>query len=204
MENLIDRIYKIIDYKSISVYEFSKRIHVSNGYLSKQRTNNANIGSHIIEKIVREFPDINPIWLLMGSGNMIRENINQGANVVSGIDKMADNNHIDFNKSSVMVQRIVDILDKDRFTDRYRDIAFHCQMIHEFTNHYSLHSKSQKLEKDNNMKELSVKIQEIIITEKELLNELYQYSDILKEIYNKLSDFDEKHDRAFCLDSGIS
>ena len=70
--NIIDRIYKIIDFKGVSVNEFSKKIDVSNGYLAKQRTAKANVGSHIIEKIVRCNPDINLIWLITGEGSMLK------------------------------------------------------------------------------------------------------------------------------------
>lgn len=68
----IDRIYQIIDFLSISVNEFSKKIDVSNGYLAKQRSNKANVGSHIIEKIVISYPQISADWLLTGRGRMIK------------------------------------------------------------------------------------------------------------------------------------
>lgn len=73
MENIIDRMYLIAHNEMISISEFSNRIGVSNGYLAKQRTNNANVGSHIIEKIVSEFPGINLYWLITGNGNMLIE-----------------------------------------------------------------------------------------------------------------------------------
>ncbi|MDR0364067.1 MAG: hypothetical protein LBH92_03500 [Bacteroidales bacterium] len=69
---IIERIYKVIEYKGISVNEFSKKIDVSNGYLAKQRAVNANIGSQILEKIVSVYPEISPEWLLMGVGEMLR------------------------------------------------------------------------------------------------------------------------------------
>lgn len=72
MELAIDRLFKYIDNKGVSVSEFSKRIGVSNGYLAKQKSGKANIGSHIIEKIVRAFPDMNLLWLMTGEGSMIR------------------------------------------------------------------------------------------------------------------------------------
>lgn len=67
----IERIYQFIEFKHISVSEFSNNIGVSNGYLAKQRSNEANIGSHIIEKIVRAYPEIDIKWLILGDGNMI-------------------------------------------------------------------------------------------------------------------------------------
>lgn len=71
MEAAIDRIYKFINHLGISVNEFSNKIGVSNGYLAKQRSASANIGSHIIEKIVISYPDISLLWLITGKGDML-------------------------------------------------------------------------------------------------------------------------------------
>ena len=70
--SIVDRIYKIIDWKDISVNEFSKRIDVSNGYFAKQRSANANVGSQVIEKVVRECPEVNLYWLITGEGEMLK------------------------------------------------------------------------------------------------------------------------------------
>jgi hypothetical protein len=68
----IERIFKYIGYKGISVNEFSKTIDVSNGYFAKQKGANANIGSQIIEKIVNNYPELNTDWLITGNGDMLR------------------------------------------------------------------------------------------------------------------------------------
>ena len=69
--NAIERIFQFIEYKGISVSEFSKTIQVSNGYLAKQKSASANIGSHIIEKIVINYPEISTDWIITGRGNML-------------------------------------------------------------------------------------------------------------------------------------
>lgn len=69
--SVVSRIYQLIDYSGLTVAEFSKRVGVSNGYFAKQKANNANIGSHILEKIVRGCPDVNTHWLLTGEGEML-------------------------------------------------------------------------------------------------------------------------------------
>ena len=73
---IIDRILQFIDYKGISINKFSKMIGVSNAYFSKQKKNNANIGSQIIEKIVNTCHDISLLWLVMGEGEMLKESKN--------------------------------------------------------------------------------------------------------------------------------
>ena len=197
MGNLIDRIYKIIDYKSVSVSEFSKKISVSNGYLAKQKANNANIGSHIIEKIVREFSEINPTWLLTGDGEMIL-NISKETDVKS--KDQDEDNYDKFYKNLVRVQRFVDIFDKNRHSELYKTISYHCNAISGYVEHYSIFNKSQQLEDETDKKELLKRIQQILNTEKEVLKIMEPYNGIISELYEKLSDFDEKHDQAFCLD----
>ncbi|MEH0008248.1 MAG: S24 family peptidase [Flavobacteriales bacterium] len=68
---IIDNIYKYLDYKGITVYEISKRIGISNGYLAKTRQNRGNVGGQVLEKIVIQCPEINPAWLLTGKGEML-------------------------------------------------------------------------------------------------------------------------------------
>jgi hypothetical protein len=69
---IIERIFNFIDYKKISVNEFSKKVDVSNGYFAKQRLSNANVGSQIIEKIINTYPDISIEWLVIGKGEMLK------------------------------------------------------------------------------------------------------------------------------------
>lgn len=69
--NVIDRIYKYIDFKGLTTSKFAEKAGVSNGYFTKQKVVNGSIGSKIIEKIVVAFPDLNPEWLLFGKGEML-------------------------------------------------------------------------------------------------------------------------------------
>lgn len=69
---IIDRILQIAEHYGVSVNEFSKAVGVSNGYFAKQKANNANVGSRILEKIVRKYPEINTSWLLTGEGEIFK------------------------------------------------------------------------------------------------------------------------------------
>ena len=52
---------------------FDKSISVGNGYTSKQSKSKASVGSDVLERIIDTYPDLNPMWLLTGEGDMIRE-----------------------------------------------------------------------------------------------------------------------------------
>lgn len=74
---MVDRIFEYITYKDLSYSEFDKSIGAANGYIGKQIKKGGNLGSHIIEKIIYKYNDINPIWLITGNGEMIFDkNIN--------------------------------------------------------------------------------------------------------------------------------
>ena len=75
--NIIERIYQVFDYKGGSVYKISKKIDVSNGYFSKTRAKQGNVGSDIIEKIVNYYTDINVEWLITGNGEMLKPNVEE-------------------------------------------------------------------------------------------------------------------------------
>jgi len=61
------RILKYLDYKGISKYQFYKEIGVSNGFLDKEGA----IGSDKCEKICYQYPDLDPIWLVLERGDML-------------------------------------------------------------------------------------------------------------------------------------
>jgi len=64
----IERLKQFIDYKNISLNAFDNSIGASTGYIGKQIKNKASIGTDIVEKILKIYPDLNPEWLLTGRG----------------------------------------------------------------------------------------------------------------------------------------
>jgi hypothetical protein len=68
---IIDRIILFIRYKRLSMRAFDMSIGVGNGYTSKQSKSNASVGSDVLERIIDVYPDLNPLWLITGKGNMI-------------------------------------------------------------------------------------------------------------------------------------
>lgn len=67
--NITDRILQFLDYKGITKYEFHKKNNFSNGFLDKSRA----IGSDKCAIILENYPEINPEWLIMGKGEMLKE-----------------------------------------------------------------------------------------------------------------------------------
>lgn len=48
---------------------------LSNGYLGKQLSRNADLGEGILTRILDNCPDLSPEWLLTGKGQMIISNL---------------------------------------------------------------------------------------------------------------------------------
>lgn len=69
----VERILQFIEYKGISKREFSSSIGISHSLIGKS----PSIGSDKLEKILLEYPELNPAWLLSGKGNMIVNSIIQ-------------------------------------------------------------------------------------------------------------------------------
>lgn len=67
---IIDRIILFIRHKGLSMRAFDMSIGVGNGYTSKQSKSNASVGSDVLEKIIDVYPDLNPLWLITGKGDM--------------------------------------------------------------------------------------------------------------------------------------
>ncbi len=65
---VIERLREYIDFKGITKYKFYQETGLSNGFLDK----NTNVGSDKCEKIIYQYPDISPEWLITGRGSMIR------------------------------------------------------------------------------------------------------------------------------------
>ena len=63
-----DRIKEYCRYKGVPISQFEKRCGLSNGYINAMRKGFSN---DKLEIVLRTFPDINKVWLLLGEGNML-------------------------------------------------------------------------------------------------------------------------------------
>lgn len=68
-----DRIKQVIEYKNCSVNAFSKMIGVNQSTIQQQLTEDRKISLDIIEKILITFEEISSDWLIMGKGEMLKQ-----------------------------------------------------------------------------------------------------------------------------------
>jgi hypothetical protein len=79
-----DRLLLFLKHKSIGQTVFEKTAGISNGYINN---NKGSIGSTILSKISKAFPDLNIDWISTGNGEMIKS-LNEEANQISDIQFM--------------------------------------------------------------------------------------------------------------------
>lgn len=70
--SVVQRIKKYIDFKGITNQKFEQEIGYSNGAFATQLKKNKEIGSGKLENILTKYSDINPSWLLIGEGEMLK------------------------------------------------------------------------------------------------------------------------------------
>ncbi len=72
METTLDRIKQICDNEGIKITALENRIGASKGVLSRALNKGSDIQSKWISKIVENFQQYNPEWLLTGKGSMLK------------------------------------------------------------------------------------------------------------------------------------
>ena len=73
MSKTIHRIMLLIKHLGISARQFDISIGTANGYILRMQKNNASVGSDVIERIVKLYPQVNLVWLITGKGDMLLE-----------------------------------------------------------------------------------------------------------------------------------
>ena len=67
---ILERLKQYIDAKGITIAAFEREAGMSNAAFGKALKNNGAIGTDKLENILSAYPDINPVWLLTGNGNI--------------------------------------------------------------------------------------------------------------------------------------
>jgi hypothetical protein len=79
MGGVKERLIQFVSYKRMSKRKFQERISVSNSYIQNI---SEGIGGEVLNRISKEFPDLNIDWLLTGKGKML--NLNNSNVTING------------------------------------------------------------------------------------------------------------------------
>ena len=67
----LQRIKEYLTYKGINNKRFEESVGLSNGSFASQLKRNGTIGVNRLEDILTIYYDLNPTWVLLGTGNML-------------------------------------------------------------------------------------------------------------------------------------
>ena len=127
---MLIRIKQYLDHRGISVAQFERQIGMSNASFGKSLKTGGTIGADKIEKILREYPEINPIWLVTGKGQMMKSYTDVEASNASepdeiyGIksdDKKLKDEIINLQRKRITDLELIDLL-KDRISNLEKEI----------------------------------------------------------------------------------
>ena len=68
---ILERLKQYMDYKGITVAAFERSIGMANASFGKSLKKGGAIGTDKLENILTIYPDISPLWLLRGVGEML-------------------------------------------------------------------------------------------------------------------------------------
>jgi hypothetical protein len=75
MNNTINRIIQLLPALKMSARQFDLSIGTGNSYTLRMQKNNASVGSNVIERIAKVYPQINLVWLITGQDKMFVKNL---------------------------------------------------------------------------------------------------------------------------------
>ncbi|MGY6544978.1 MAG: hypothetical protein ACXIU2_09265 [Cyclobacteriaceae bacterium] len=83
MSTIIDRIGEFASTCHLSIRKIEQKIGASNGTISKAIGKDKDIQTRWLEMFVIHFPEVNPVWLMTGKGDMILAKAeNQESNIL--------------------------------------------------------------------------------------------------------------------------
>ena len=78
--DLTERVKQIIEYYGLNPYSMSVKISVSEGTIRKFLAGQIGMKVETLTKILTIFDEISPDWLILGKGEMLRENCKKAPN----------------------------------------------------------------------------------------------------------------------------
>lgn len=73
MENILHRIKQFSDSQGLSLRKLEESIGASNGVIGNALRKNSDIQSKWVSRIIETYENLNPLWLISGKGEMLRD-----------------------------------------------------------------------------------------------------------------------------------
>jgi len=89
--DILDRIRQIIENEHLTIASFERMIGVSNATIGKAIERKKGVSSDVLQRILETFLMIDPDWLLLGKGEMLRQNTPNNETLTSGQEAVYKN-----------------------------------------------------------------------------------------------------------------
>lgn len=99
--NMIERINKIIEANNMSTTQFADTINIQRPSMSHIIAGRNNPSLDFVTKVLKAFPNINPDWLIFGSGEMYRNDANNSERIENNTSKNEISNEYDLFSSAI-------------------------------------------------------------------------------------------------------
>jgi len=223
--NANQQIKKLIEALGITPNAFASKLGIKATSVYNILNDRNKPSYDLLEKVITTF-HVNPNWILQGrgdifyniSGNPVVEErkkaIKRAIEHINPFSKFVPKDY-DPNEDKEFIKEMQDSLElqlrirkaskSNKLTDKYSDLDGDLYMIHTYTSHYNVSQnilysldeyRRNKIEWDEVMTEFKKKL----AATKELYEVIQPYENVIREIYEKVSDFNDKHDRLYCLD----
>lgn len=88
------RLDEFMQYKGLNDNKITVQAKIAVGTLGKQRRSGKGLSYDSIVKILRTYPELNPAWLMLGEGEMLKKNEQPPANLVTILEIVSSQNAI--------------------------------------------------------------------------------------------------------------
>ena len=85
---------EFMQYKGLNDNKITVQAKIAVGTLGKQRRSGKGLSYDSIVKILRTYPELNPAWLMLGEGEMLKKNEQPPANLVTILEIVSSQNAI--------------------------------------------------------------------------------------------------------------
>jgi uncharacterized coiled-coil protein SlyX len=109
---MLQRLKEYIDYKKIRMSTFEKSVGMSNASLVKPMRTGGSIGADKLATILKVYPDLNPVWLIMGVGEMLNKPKGKKAYPEAGVYSILEESVAEYKNKLAALEKTIEELSR--------------------------------------------------------------------------------------------
>ena len=105
---MLQRLKEYIDYRKIRISTFEKSVGMSNASLVKPLRSGGTIGADKLANILRIYPDLNPVWLILGVGEMLNKPKGKKTYPEAGVYSILEESAAEYKNKLAVLEKTVE------------------------------------------------------------------------------------------------